>query len=191
MIDLSSYTAIETAILVKWIIPDFETALLTDYKTPVSFNGDTYTNIGNLLDITGAVSELKASPSEMSISLSGIPTGSVSNIISHQIKGSEIYVYRAFYDPSTHAAMDLDPGPGTGNVLLKFKGIVTNYDISDDVDTTSLTATTTITLTCSSIVEVLSYKTNGRRTNPMDFPNDSSMSRVQALSNSNFNFGAP
>jgi hypothetical protein len=191
MINLSGYSAIETAICVKWIIPGFETAYLTDYKTPLTFNADTYTNIGNLLSVSGSTSELTVSPSELSIGLSGIPTGSVAEILNNEIKGSEIYIYRVFLDPTTHAPLDLDPGPGTGNVLLKFKGIVTNYAINDVVDVLTLSASTTITLTCNSIVEVLANKTNGRRTNPQDFPGEASMSRVQALSNSNFNFGAP
>lgn len=191
MINLSGYSAIETAICVKWIIPGFETAYLTDYKTPISFGGNTYTNIGNLLSVSGSTSELTVSPSELSIGLSGIPTGSVAEILNNEIKGSEIYIYRVFLDPVTHAPIDLDPGPSTSNVLMKFKGIVTNYAINDVVDVLTLTASTTITLTCNSIVEVLANKTNGRRTNPQDFPGESSMNRVQALSNSNFNFGAP
>lgn len=190
MIDLSSYGAIESAISIKWIIPGFETAYLTDYSSDLEFNGDLYTNIGKLLSVSGSTSELKASPSELSISLSGIPTNSIADILNHEIKGSEVYIYRIFLDPVTHAIIDLDPGPGVGNVLLKFRGIVTNYDISDSVDIEALTATSTITLTCNSVVEILSSKVNGRRTNPSDFPTTSDMSRVQALANSNFNFGA-
>lgn len=190
MIDLRSYPAIETALCIKWVIPNFDTAYLTDYKTNLTFNSETYTNIGNLLSVSGSTSELTVSPSELSIGLSGIPTGSVAEILNNEIKGSEIYIYRVFLDPVTHAPIDLDPGPGTGNVLLKFKGIVTNYSITDEVDVLTLSASTTITLTCNSIVEVLANKTSGRRTNPQDFPSESSMSRVQALANSNFNFGA-
>jgi hypothetical protein len=190
MIDLTSYTAVESAISIKWIIPGFETAYLTDYSQSLSFNGDTYVNIGKLLSVSGSTSELKASPSELSVSLSGIPTGSIADILNYEIKGSEIFIYRAFLNPADHSILDLDPGAGVANVLLKFKGIVTNYDISDSVDTTNQTATSTITLTCNSIVEILSSKVSGRRTNPSDFPDTSDMSRVQALANSNFNFGA-
>lgn len=188
MIDLRNKLAIESAIFIKWAIPGFSTAYLSDYNTPVTFGGNTYTNIGNLMAVSGVTSELKASNSELSISLSGVPTGSISNILNNDIKGSTIEIYRGIFDPVTHVLMDLSPST---NPLLKFKGIVTNYALSDDVDTDALVATTNITLTCNSIVEVLSKKVNGRRTNPRDFPTESSMSRVQALSNSNFQFGAP
>lgn len=187
MIDFSSYTSFESALFLKWYIPNFETAYISDYNTPITFGGNTYTSIGKLLSITSTTSELKASPSELSIGLSGIPTNSISNILTKEIKGSEIEIYRAFFNPTTHALLTL----AGGNPIIKFKGIVTNYDITDDVDITSLLATTTITLTCSSMVEVLTNKVTGRRTNPVDFPGESSMNKVTALANSNFNFGAP
>lgn len=182
MIDYRSYTSLSSSLFIKWVIPNFETALISDYHSNYTIAGDVYTNIGRLLAVTSPVSELKTSPSEITISLSGIPTNSVSDILSKQIKGSSIQVTRVFFDAVTNAEI---------NALLKFKGIVTNYDISDDVDVAAQIATTTITLTCASIVEVLSKKISGRRTNPMDFADESSMSRVQALANSNFNFGAP
>jgi len=187
MLDFTSTRAIETAIFIKWIIPDFETAFLSDYNTPITFGGDTYTNIGNLLSVTGYVDSLKASNSQLTVSLSGIPSGSVSTVLDQQIRGSAIEIYRGIFDPHTHILdATIDPNP-----LLKYKGIITGYDVSDDVDVTELLATTTITLTCASPVEILNSKISGRRTNPADFADESSMNRVPALANSNFNFGAP
>jgi hypothetical protein len=188
MIDFRSRHQLSSAIFIKWAIPNFDTAYISDYKTPVAFGGNTYTNIGNLMSVSGITSEFRASPSELSISLSGIPTGSVSTILNEEIKGSRIEIYRGFFDAQTNTLLTI---PGSSNPVLKFKGIVTNYDITDDVDVVALTATTTIALTCNSIVEILSNKVAGRRTNPVDFPNESSMTRVQALVNSNFQFGAP
>jgi len=181
-LDLFQRSSIESALFVKWTIPEFETAYLSDYNRTVIVEGNTYTNIGKLMSISAVTSELKASPSELSIGLSGIPTNSISDVLNRQIKGSNIEIRRAFFDPITQNQI--------ANVL-KFKGIVTNYDVSDDVDVAAQIATTTITLTCSSIVEVLGVKVSGRRTNPVDFPGELSMGRVQALANSNFNFGAP
>lgn len=188
MIDFRSYSALETAVFVKWTIPNFETAYLSDYNLPVTFGGNTYTNIGKLLSVTGTSTELKVSPSEISIGLSGIPTNSVSDILTKEIKGSTLEIYRGFFNPTTHQLLNLSPN---SNPVLKFKGIVTNYEISDNFEFQSNTFLTTITLTCNSIVEVLSKKVNGRRTNPVDFPTEASMDRVQALANSNYNFGAP
>ena len=96
-------------------------------------------------------------------------------------------MFRGLFDPVTHTLLSV----GEDNPVKKFEGIVTNYAISDSVDPLSNIASTTITLTCNSMVEVLAKKINGRRTNPVDFPDESSMNRVQPLSNSNYNFGAP
>jgi hypothetical protein len=188
MIDLRNRPYIETALFIKWAIPDFPTAYLSDYNNDFTFEDNTYTSIGTLLSISSFTSELTASPNELSINFSGIPTGSIADIISKQIKGSEVTIYRGFFDPKTHALLTIQ---GSTNPIIKFKGIVTNYAISDDVDIGGLTATSTILVTCSSSVEVLSNKVSGRRTNVIDFPNEQSMNRVTALANSNFNFGQP
>tara|TARA_R110000824_G_scaffold148309_3_gene318009 strand:- start:1439 stop:2008 length:570 start_codon:yes stop_codon:yes gene_type:complete len=188
MINLSSNAAIESAVFLKWDIPNYQIEYISDYHTAVTIGGQSYANAGKLLSISSINDELKASPSELSIALSGIPTGSVSDVLSKEIKGSNIEIYRGFFNPTTHGLLDLSPDT---NPLLKFKGIVTNYGVGDDIDVISGIATTSIVLTCNSIVEILGKKVNGRRTNPRDFPTESSMNRVLALSNSNFQFGAP
>lgn len=187
MIDLRSYSSLESAVFLKWEVPNFSTAYLSDYHTPLSFNGQVYTNIGTLFSVSSATNELKPSRGELTISLSGVPTGSISTILNQEIKGSNIWIYRGYFNAQTHQPLNL----GGGNTHLHFKGIVTNYSISDDIDLGAGIATSTITLTCNSAVETLSYKVAGRRTNQADFPGTADMSRVQALANSNFNFGAP
>jgi hypothetical protein len=55
--------------------------------------------------------------------------------------------------------------------------------------------TCTISFQCSTLIDLMSEKRAGRRTNPMDektfFPNDLAMDRVPTLAGSSFNFGAP
>ena len=191
MIDLTSYSSIETAILIKWEVPNFSTAYLSDYNSTIVFDGQNYTNIGNLLSVSGTISELKNSPGDVTIGLSGVPTGSISTLLAQQVKGSVITIYRVFLDPTTHNPIDISPDSGTQDVAMKFKGVVTNYSISDSVDVTAQLAVTTITLNANSLIEVLSNKVVGRKTNPTDFASEKSMDRVRALANSNFNFGAP
>ena len=192
MIDLRSYKSIEIATLVKWEVPNFDTAYISDYTTPLSDGTNSYTNIGTLLGVSSTVSELTNSPGEVTVNLSGIPTGSIGDILNEEIKGSDITIIRAYFDSITHQAIDLAPSiPGENNAFTIFKGIVTNYAISDSIDNGQGLAVSTITLTCASYLEVLANKTNGRRTNPADFPDEKSMDRVRALANSNYNFGAP
>jgi hypothetical protein len=188
MIDFTDTRYIESALFVKWTIPDFETVYISDYHTDVTIAGNVYTNTGTLMSVGEITSELRASASELAITLSGIPTGSVSNILTYDIKGSAISIYRGFFNPTTHVLLDTAP---LDNPALKFKGVITNYSIADDVDVVKGIAITTISLSCNSMVEVLSNKVTGRRTNLVDFPGESSMNRVLALSKSNFQFGAP
>jgi len=187
MIDLRSYSSLESAIILKWAIPNFSTAYVSDYNVPLTFDGQTYTNIGNLLSVSSIPSELRPSNSELSVELSGVPTNSITDILNEEIKGSNIWIYRAYFNADTHEALSI----GASNTQLHFKGIVTNYSISDDIASGANIATSTITLACNSPVEILSNKVSGRRTNQTDFPGVQDMSRVQALANSNFNFGAP
>ena len=190
--DLRSRNSIELATLIKWEVPNFDTAYISDYSTLLSDGTNTYTNIGSLLGVSSTVSELTSSTGEVTVTLSGVPTGSISTILNEEIKGSDITIYRAYFDPTTHQPIDLQPSiPGNNNTIPIFKGIVTNYSITDSVDNGQGLAISTIILTCASYLEVLANKTNGRRTNPADFPGEKSMDRVRALANSNYNFGAP
>jgi hypothetical protein len=188
MINLKSYSSIESTLLVAWSVPNLGTAYVTDYTSKITNNGHTYTNIGNLLGVSNVTSELTTTPGEITVSLAGIPTASVPQILAQDIKGSAIEISRAFFNPTTHQPLILQ---NSTNTFARFVGIVTNYTITDSVNTGAKIAVSTITLTCASNVEMLSKLNSGRRTNPEDFPGESSMSRVRALANSNFNFGAP
>jgi hypothetical protein len=109
--------------------------------------------------------------------------------LNYKVKGSNIKIYRAFFNPDTGQLLGI-----SGNPAQKFQGIISNFDISDDLESGDQTGTITLTLTCTSVVELLNNKVTGRRTNPIDqkqfYPTDVSMDHVLALANSNFNFGA-
>jgi hypothetical protein len=142
------------------------------------------------LAITNTVSDLRASPQEISITISGIPSDNIIDILTNKVKGSDVRVYRVFFDSTTGEFLEI-----AGNPAGKFNGIVNNFDITDELDMGSSTGTIALTLTCSNVVELLNNKVTGRRTNPIDqklyYPTDLSMDRVPALAKSNFNFGAP
>lgn len=186
-IDLSSYSAVQTAMFVKLDIPDYQIFYFSDYQRPIEFNNITYTGIGNLLSITDSYSELKVNQSEMTLGISGIPNSSITDFLTHKIKGSSISVIRAFFNPTTGQVLDI-----SGNPVGRFTGLVNNYSISESWS--DMSATNTVNLMCSSLVGLIQNKQAGRRTNDIDqkafYPGDTSMDRVLSLSNSNFNFGA-
>lgn len=190
IIDFSTYTSIQTNLFIKIDIPDYDVLYFSDYYKSYTIGADTYDGLGQLLSVSQTVSNLRAAPNELTISISGIPSANSQDIINNRIKGSEVTVLRGFFNPSTAALLAVG-----GNPAGKFKGIVSNYEISDDLQMGERTGTVVLTLMITSVVELLNNKVSGRQTNPRDqklyYPTDLSMDRVPALAKSNFNFGAP
>jgi len=94
------------------------------------------------------------------------------------------------FDPVTNTPLEIE-----GNPLARFRGFVNNYSLQEDYDNSTRTSTNTLVLVCSSSLDVLSNKVNGRKTNPYSqkrfYPDDLSMDRVPTLENATFDFGAP
>lgn len=203
-VNLSSYDTIGSALLVRITVIDYrliagaepiETVLkFTDSNTTITVNTNSgtenYVGAGNLMSVTTSRSELRASGSDITISLSGIPNTSIDEIVNSTIKGSRVEVYRVLTNTSTGQPLVI-----TGNPVGRFFGIVTNYALEEDYDVNARTATNTISLICSSWIGVLDKKISGRKTNPYDqklfYPGDTSMDRVPSLVGANYQFGSP
>ena len=112
------------------------------------------------------------------------------------IKGGEVNIYRVFFDYNTQEVI-------TGEVYKRFAGVISNYNVQEDIETLNqdVGVTHTITITASSVMGVLENKVSGRRTNRQDYQivyaeignsaTDPSMDRVDALFNQSFDFGKP
>jgi hypothetical protein len=184
-IDLSSYDSIQTNLFVQIDIPDYDVLTFSDYHKNFTIDSTVYEGLGQLLTVSNSTDSLRADPSEITVSISGIPSANVPDVLNNRIKGSRVKIYRGFFNVTTGELLSI-----VGNPAGKFQGVVSNYDITDDLAMGSDTGSVVLTLTVTSVVELLSNKTVGRRTNPADFPNGD-MNRVPALAKSNFNFGAP
>lgn len=189
-VDLSAFRAVQPAMFVRLDIPDYDVLRFSDFNRPYILDGELYSNLGSLLSVSTTASEIRASEGEITIVISGIPAGSVAEILDNNPKGCSIQIKRAFFNPTTGEIL-----PVSGNPATKFIGIVSNYAMDEDFDFQSQQATFTISLICSSILSVLKNKVVGRRTNPYDevkfYPGDNGMSRVPTVANTNFQFGAP
>ena len=185
-VNLSTFTSIQSNLFVKMDVPNYEVLSFSDYHKDFAIEGVTYQSLGRLLNVTSTSDELRATPKEVTISISGISVNNVSEILNNRIKGSSVVVKRGLFNPVTGALLAIQ-----GNPSSKFEGIVNNFSIDDDLDMGDDTGSVTITLNVTNIVELLNNKVNGRRTNYIDFPNQTLMNRVSALAKSNFNFGAP
>jgi hypothetical protein len=198
--NLDSYSSIQSNLFVRIEIdyykatsastPTSTVLRFSDLKSPYMLEGENYTGVGSLMNITSAASELRTSSGELSITLSGIPNSSIYEIVNSRIKGSPVLIYRAVFDPVTGAELAI-----AGNPATKYRGFVNNYSLQEEFDIDTRTASNSIVLICNSSVDVLEKKVSGRRTNPVSqqrfYPTDSSMDRVPTLENATFDFGVP
>jgi uncharacterized membrane protein YgcG len=166
------------------------------YKT-ITYNGHDYLAMGGFLNISEMQNNLANTNDEIQIALSAIPGGYITAVLDQHIKGGAVAIYRAFFNYNTQEVI-------TGQIYKRYQGILTNYGINEDFQSTGQGAevTHTIVVTASSIMGVLENRVAGRRTNIKDYQfnwaetyftsgitTDPSMSRVEALYNSSFDFG--
>lgn len=141
----------------------------------------TYDPLGGLLAVGQQQRNLRVNSQDTMISLSGIDGNNIYNVLATKIRGSEVEVYRGFYNNNYVL----------GNVYDRFKGIVTSYSISEDRE--QQVDNFTVSIGASSYKTVLENRIAGRKTNKESWkyfdPNDTSMDQVYALSGVIFDFG--
>lgn len=160
--------------------------LSTAWK-PVTYNSNSYTELGAFLNVTSMTEDIKTTNGDVSIQLTGIPSNEdyMAQVLDTPIKGGEVTIYRAFFDD--------DYGLASGNVFQRFKGIITNFSIEETENILQGELTSTIGITCASINTILENKIAGQRTAPTDrnkfFTGDQTFKRVPELQNVQFDFG--
>jgi len=195
-LNLTSYQGLQQATFVRMVFTQGGNQVVvrvSNHSTPFSLvesDGNTYNYpaVGTLLGITQMTNELKSSQADVSISLSGIPSQYMSDIVANPIKAAPIEIRRVFFDVNGNY-LNI-----TGNPVLEFVGVVSNFSIDEKWTTyDSQSVTSTIILTCASTLAVLSKQESGRRTNQADqnywFPGDNAMNRVASLTDAVWDFG--
>lgn len=141
-----------------------------------------YTPVGGLLEIGEQRRDIRATSFDTTFTLTGLDPDNIFLVLAEPIRGSEVEIYRGFYDSNYNLV----------NTVKRFTGIVTGYSISEqreqDIDIFS------ITINCSSYKTVLENNTGGRRTNSETWrkfygTTDTSMDRIESLHEVSFNFG--
>ena len=190
MPNLNSFSAIQTALFCRVNVEGYDVLRFSSFNRPITINGEVYQPLGQLLSVSETASSLRPTATDLSISISGIPNSSIAEFVNNKIRGSSVQVWRVLFDPTTGGDL-----PGVDNLNGRFQGMVNNFAIEEDFDYSGQSSTVTILMTCSSVVDNLSNKISGRRTNPIDqqllYPGDNSMNRVISLTKSNLNWGAP
>jgi uncharacterized membrane protein YgcG len=172
------------------------TYYLANTYNPITWNGNEYIALGHFMGISEIQDDIKATSNTLQLTLTGIPTESsdpdrinyIGLMLNSNIKGSRVQIRRAFFDTTTGQLL-------SDQVYLRFSGYISNYTLTDNVDTSGKTAINTIVAQCSSIHAVLEKRIVGRRTNDSDqklfYPGDTGFDRVKVISNKSFDFGKP
>lgn len=161
---------------------DGTTYYISNAYKPVTFNSNTYSQLGSFLNVETLTEDIRTTNGDIAISLSGIPSDPdyVNLVLTTKIKGGECIIRRGFMSKTS---LELD----TSEVYTRFKGIITNFAISEEVSILDRKNTNTVTITVANTNTLLEQKISGQRTNPEDrkriFPNDQIFDRIPELVN--------
>tara|TARA_R110000803_G_scaffold83934_1_gene150051 strand:+ start:7271 stop:7840 length:570 start_codon:yes stop_codon:yes gene_type:complete len=135
------------------------TYYLSDAYNPLTVDGNVYTNLGSLMSVSDIQDDYKSTQGTVTIAISGIPNTPdfMQIILNEKIKGGEVNMYRAFYDTTTLVQ--------EANSFLRYKGIISNYNVEENTNIINGTSTNTLILSCSNVFSILSRKIAGQRTN--------------------------
>jgi len=195
MASLTSFTAVKTNLFVKLTVEEYRSTSsgsyaqqefkFTDSDVAVTIDSDNYTPLGELLKITPTTSEIRPSSDSITVSISGVPSGNITDILYSKVKGSKIEVRRQFRQVD-------DTFISTQGY---FFGRVNNWSLQEEFSVADRTASNIILFECSNQFSVLKEKISGRLTNPTSnkrfFPNDTGMDRVPIIKGTSLDFGAP
>jgi len=158
--------------------------------SPITVSGITFSNLGSLLSIGEIKRETKATSGDLSIALTGVDGANVAVILSADIKGSLVEVWRGFFDSNNQII--------TTPMLQFFKryqGYVNNFSITEDWNQQMRIRVATCSISCSSFRTILQNRISGLKTNPTVwknfYPSDISMDRVPIIAATFFDFGSP
>lgn len=154
----------------------------SSYKSE-TIDGTVYTPLGGLLAVGVQQRDLRITSADTSITLSGIDGNNIYIALGTKIKGSKLEITRGFYNNSYVLS----------NTAHRFTGIITSYNIGEDLQLDNDTDNFTVTVNASSFKTVLENRIAGRKTNPSSWnvfsAADSSMNNIYSISDQNFDFG--
>jgi hypothetical protein len=153
--------------------------------------GITFSNLGALLNVSDVQRDIKATSDDMTIALTGIDPASIALILSSDIKGSLVEVWRGFFDSNNQIITS-----PTTQFFKRYQGIINSVAITEDFNTEARTRIATCSISCASMRRVLENRLSGVKTNKSNWQfiygtNDTSMNRVAEISNTYFDFGSP
>jgi hypothetical protein len=157
---------------------------------PITVGGITFTNLGALLNVGDVQRDMRSTSDDMTIALTGIDPANISVILSNDIKGSLVEVWRGFFTSNNQIITT-----PTTQFFKRYQGIINSVSITEDFNSELRTRVATCSIACSSMRRILENRLGGVKTNQSSwqflYPGDASMNRVATIANTYFDFGKP
>jgi hypothetical protein len=171
--------------------PGFQTIYtFCNAAAPITVGGITFNNLGALLNVGDVQRDMKATSDDMTISLTGIDSENIALILSSDIKGSLVEVWRGFFDSNNQIITT-----PTTQFFKRYQGIINNVSITEDFNIELRQRIATCFISCSSMRRILENRISGVKTNQNSwqfiYGADTSMNRVAEISSTYFDFGKP
>ena len=160
--------------------------------TPTALTGTgigTFDGLGALVGVGEIQRDIKSTANQTTLTLVGIDTALLGWVLSQDIKGSQITMWKGFFDTDGN----LITGGGTGGLYQYFYGFVNNFSIGEQWMEEARMYVGTIAVSASSIQIILQNRIAGRFTNDQSWQfynsGDTSMNRVGYVSTIYYPFG--
>ena len=143
-----------------------------------------------LLSLGDIPQDIKSTSDDITISLTGIDPANIALILSSNIKGSLVEIWRGFLDSNNQIITT-----PTTQFFKRYQGIINNVSITEDFNTEVRQRIATCFISCSSMRRILENRISGVKTNQNSwqfiYGADTSMDRVAEISSTYFDFGKP
>jgi hypothetical protein len=148
-----------------------------------------FDGLGSLVNIGEIQRDIKSTANQTSITLVGIDTALLGWVLSQEIKGSQITIWKGFFDTDGN----LITTGGTGGLYQYFYGYVNIFNIGEQWMEEARMYIGTIAISASNIQIILQNRVGGRFTNDASWSfynaGDTSMNRVGFVSTIYYPFG--
>jgi hypothetical protein len=157
--------------------------------TAITVDGVSFTGLGDLLSIGNIAQNVKSTSQDLTIALTGIDGNNTGMVLSADIKGSVVEIWRGFLD-TNNQIMTIG---GVQQFFKRYQGIVNNVSIQEGWNEDVRTRIATCQIACASFKVILQNRISGQKTTPVlwqtTYPNDTSMNRVPVITAQYFDFG--
>ena len=148
-----------------------------------------FDGLGSLVGIGDVQRDIKSTANQTTITLVGIDTALLGWVLGHDIKGSQITMWKGFFDTDGN----LITTGGSGGLYQYFYGYVNSFQIGEQWMEDARMYVGTITVSASNVQIILQNRVGGRFTNDASWTfynaGDTSMNRVGFVSTIYYPFG--